>query len=199
MRMTTPRKREISGIRAVFHGERPPVTGRPGWFLLQSPRCRPRRFTGKFVGRLCLAAPPTLAPPGISTDTPDRTASDRPSRAFFDPPPAQTQTAGFAIPLSVTASASAFRSGAQVRGGDDVGMSTSGKHRVIAAGAVRGGGDHVEAGDESRATVPGHPPIPPGRIVDHAQRPTGTVGTGSRLVLALVSCGHATDHGDRAV
>ena len=138
----------------------PPVTGRPGWCLFQSPRCRPLRFTGKFVGRLCLAAPPSLAPPGIATDTPDRTASHRPSRGFFDPPPAQTNTAGFEIPPSVTASASSFRSGTQVRGGDDGGMSTSGKHRVIMAGSSCGGGDPGEAADESRAALPGHPPIP---------------------------------------
>ena len=39
-------------------------------------------------------------------------------------------------------------------------MSTSGKHRVIVAGSVRGAGDPAEVGDESRATLPGHPPIP---------------------------------------
>ena len=138
----------------------PPVTGRPGWCLFQSPRCRTLRFTGKFVGRLCLAAPPSLAPPGIATDTRNRTAPDRPSPAFFDLPPAQTKTAGFEIPPSVIASASSFRGGAQVRGGDDGGTFTSGKHRVIMTGSVRGGGHQGQAGDESRAALPDHPPIP---------------------------------------
>ena len=118
--------------------ERPPVTGRPGWCLLQSPRCRPLRFVSRRVRSEAAFGSPSPSPESYHDGLPMSILWSRMTIPASNGPPAPVGSLRLEAGTDATSGNEIIGSGESARRAGDRGRTTCGRVTV----AVKKRGNH---------------------------------------------------------